>query len=193
MKNRFHITYFHGFNSASKKGQKYQVLRDVFQQEIYIPDLDYTSDLLFEETAEFLSNIDGDKIFIGTSLGGYMAMYYASITSSEAWVFNPTTKPHESLKKYLGTQKNFVTKETYEWKQKHLEKFQIASDSIKDLELNPSHIKVCVGTKDDVISPNYTIEYFEKLNISVRQYQDDHRFTKCFERAILDIKADITP
>ena len=109
------IIYFHGFNSASKKGNKYLALESVFNQEIHIPNLDYTSPTLFENTREYLNSLNGRKLVVGTSLGGYMAMHFATLGKCEAWVFNPTTNPHKSLKKYLGTQTNFVTGEVYEW------------------------------------------------------------------------------
>lgn len=182
-----HIIYFHGFNSAGKKSKKYRILKEAFCQKIHTPTLDYTSDTLFADTEEYIDSFEGDKLIIGTSMGGFMATHFARLGKCEAWVFNPAMYPDESLKVYLGEIRNYVTNETYEW---GLRNIKIFTKAIKDVtyELERSDIKVCVGTQDTVIDPSRISEYFKKENIPVIPYEDDHRFSNKFESAINHLK-----
>jgi hypothetical protein len=59
-------------------------------------------------------------VLVGSSLGGFYALYLAERCGAKAVLINPALGPHESLAPYLGPQRNPYTDESYELTAEHL-------------------------------------------------------------------------
>jgi len=108
------ILYIHGFNSGP--GEKVKSLQKAFPNEIIIcPQLIDNNASKSLEILEKVIEEQKPKHIIGTSMGGFYAMYL-SIRHSDPcyYVINPSFNPHKTLEIYIGKQKeNYITKNTY--------------------------------------------------------------------------------
>jgi len=99
------IVYCHGYGSNTKSG-KVQQLKDAgFETYCYKADMD--PDIACESLCDNIDLMLLDYlhqeiklIFVGTSLGGWMASKLADCYSASAVIINPSHNPKESLERY---------------------------------------------------------------------------------------------
>lgn len=145
------IVYIHGFNSspASFKARLLnEALRKLGREHEFVapklpPDPDRAIDVL--ETAI----APGSRpCLVGSSLGGYYAIWLAEKFGLRAALVNPSVRPYETLAAYLGTQQNLYTGERYEFTHAHV-------TALRRLEVEPitrpERYLLLVGTADEVL------------------------------------------
>jgi uncharacterized protein len=119
------IIYLHGFNSspASHKARTMNAymrargLGDFFLCPALPPS---PKDAVRVIEAE-MSRRAPQPTFVGSSLGGFYASYFAERLGVRAVLINPAITPHIGLEPFLGTQKNVYTGESYELTRADLE------------------------------------------------------------------------
>ena len=117
------ILYIHGFNSAGG-GHKSQELQKMFPDwQVLSPTFDYKDPAGVQKKLDSLVRTQRVNAVMGTSLGGFFAIYCAKKHKLPAMVINPAFRPSETLAKHLGKQKNYVTKEEYQFTATDLAKF----------------------------------------------------------------------
>ncbi|MBI9068501.1 MAG: hypothetical protein JEZ09_14495 [Salinivirgaceae bacterium] len=164
------IIYIHGYNSAGG-GDKYLKLKQMFPEiPIYSPNYD-SSD--FISITKLLNEIKlaENTLFIGTSLGGFIAMYLAHKYNKKAILLNPSTNPVVNLQKALGPNTNFVTGKSYEQTKHNLNQLNHLYTSPDNLKL-----KIYVTQDDEVINYKETLRFFEPtLKVTILE-NGGHRF-----------------
>ncbi len=124
------IIYIHGFGSSGE-GMKAKILKEAFKDENFIaPSLSYVPELAIQTLKEIITAFSkNEKVhLIGSSLGGYYAIYLAEHFNIPAVLINPSTKPILTLQKVLGNPNNFYDGASYEWNTTHLkmlEKYEV--------------------------------------------------------------------
>ena len=120
------LVYLHGFNS-SPESHKAQVLRAYLETSDYqcsylIPRLSYSPaqvacsvSVLIEQQLKL-----GPVALIGSSLGGYYAIYFAEKYGLKAALINPAVKPYTLLTDYLGENRNLYSHECYTLTEDHM-------------------------------------------------------------------------
>lgn len=107
------LIYFHGFASSSESNKanviKSYLSKKLNKTNIYIPDLNNNFQKAIKETNSFIDKCDKPILFMGSSLGGYYASYYADIYKSKAIVINPAIPPLKNFEQYLGENENYST------------------------------------------------------------------------------------
>lgn len=117
------IIYIHGFG-GSGEGVKAKIVRNHFKEEgVLTPSLSYVPYLavstlinlivLFKEKEEIH--------LIGSSLGGYYALYLGDYFNLKAVLINPSIHPYRTLAPWTGQARNFYDESTFEWNDKHVE------------------------------------------------------------------------
>jgi len=129
---------------------------------------------LVRENAEAAKFYDERIIVAGTSLGGFYALYLATVFDLPALLINPATNPAESLKSRIGTHTNYKTGEEFELTSEHIKRFAELKTKIDDTEKTYADIKVLLGTNDDVLDINTSKEYLKYSETF--EYDTDHRF-----------------
>ncbi len=119
------LLYLHGFNS-SPQSHKAQVLarflaaRGLGGQEA-CPALPPLASDAVRVIERILGAEEGRPVcFVGSSLGGFYATYFAEKRHARAVLINPAIEPHIGLRAYLGPQKNLHTGAPYELTEAHL-------------------------------------------------------------------------
>ena len=117
------ILYIHGFNSAGG-GHKSEEVQKMFPDwQVLSPTFDYKDPAGVAKRLDSLVRTQRISVVMGTSLGGFFTIYCAKKHSLPVVVINPTIRPSETLAAHLGKQKNFVTKEEYQFTSADLAKF----------------------------------------------------------------------
>lgn len=83
-----------------------------------------------EEARQFLEQLVEQTLenhtlsFVGSSLGGYYATYLAEKYSGAATLINPSVKPYETLKAYLGENKFYFDDGCWEFNESHIQQLE---------------------------------------------------------------------
>ena len=100
------IFYFHGF-ASSADSTKAKVFDDFIKKKfpnvhLHIPNIDNSIEKSFIQLETLVEENAGDKLFIGSSLGGFYASYFAEKFDSKAVLINPASNPYLGMEMYLG-------------------------------------------------------------------------------------------
>jgi len=124
------IIYIHGFGSHGI-GNKANAFRTYFKDkgEAFIaPSLSYVPNLTMQTLEELIESYDDVKL-IGSSLGGFYALYLAQKYRLKVVLINPSIYPYITLEKVLGEAPSFYDESHFEWMPSHL-------DMLKKYETN---------------------------------------------------------
>ena len=135
------LLYLHGFNS-SPQSHKAQLISQ------YMSDNHCLDQLLCpqipsvpEEARLFLEQMVEETLesytlsFAGSSLGGYYATYLAEKYSGSAVLINPSVKPYETLRAYLGENKFYFDEGCWEFDESHIQQLEVMKvDEITDAQ-----------------------------------------------------------
>ena len=100
------ILYIHGFASCGT-GKKSDSLKNYFGQDCVIaPNLPFSPKLAIKFLSNIIKNSPID-LLVGSSLGGYYAIYLAQEFNKKAVLINPSLKPHHTLLPHIGKIKRF--------------------------------------------------------------------------------------
>ncbi len=149
------IIYIHGFSSHGYGG-KAKMLRAYFsdKKESFIaPSLSYVPELAIQTLEELVTTCDDIKL-IGSSLGGYYAMYLAEKYDLKAVLINPAMHSAKTLSRMLGQAPNFYDGSLFEWKTSHLEMLKKYETEVSD----QSKIMLMVQKGDDVLDYREAVE-----------------------------------
>jgi predicted esterase YcpF (UPF0227 family) len=116
------IIYIHGFGGTGK-GVKATAFRNYFSKQkisFIAPSLSYVPDLAIATLEELISTYDEPIHFIGSSLGGFYALYLSQKYHTKAVLINPSIYPYETLSHYIGDAKNFYDDSTFAWQEQHI-------------------------------------------------------------------------
>ncbi|WGL94967.1 esterase YqiA [Arsenophonus nasoniae] len=155
------LIYIHGFNS-SPLSEKANSLKTWLQRQhpevnMLIPQLPcYPA-----EAIEFLNNLvtahAGEPIgLLGSSLGGYFAIWLSQKFNLPAVIVNPAVRPFDLFQQYLGEQVNPYTKERYILQPHHLNELQ--KIQIKALAA-PDLIWLLQQTGDEILDYRQAVTY----------------------------------
>ena len=149
------IVYLHGFNSSpqSTKAQQFAAWAASRGLGYHVPILSYDPKqaiISIEKQLKALlkySSVESVGL-VGSSLGGYYALYLAEQFGLKAVVINPAMRPYELLHEYLGDNKNIYTHEPYVLTEQHI-------DDLRKLKINkfsrPQDILCLLQTADEVL------------------------------------------
>ncbi len=120
------IVYAHGFKSSSRS-RKCSQLRDYLAQhhrdvQFHAPDLSFDPQLALAQLESLCVAVNPEELtVVGSSLGGFYALVLAEKFGCVAVLLNPSIRPFETLKQYLGRQTNLYTGEAFEFMQAHID------------------------------------------------------------------------
>jgi len=163
------IIYIHGFKSCGM-GEKSKAVKDYFNIPALTPDLPFSP----KKAINLLKSlITPQTILIGSSLGGYYAIYLAEKFSLKAVLINPSLKPYKTLKPYTGIQYRYCDNKPFAWKKKYLKE-------LKNYKTEPKRGKylLLLQSKDEILNYKKTLNKFKnRPNAKVIvEYGGNHRF-----------------
>ena len=162
------IFYFHGF-ASSADSTKAIVFNDFIKEKfpnisLHIPNIDNSIEKSFIQLEKLVGKNKGDRLFIGSSLGGFYATYFAEKLGSKAVLINPASNPYLGMEMYLGKNTNYSTNEEFFLTKKDLEILKLNNVSKVN---SPANYLVLIETGDDVIPFKYTLDFYSGCNFRI--------------------------
>lgn len=161
------IIYIHGFGSSGQGG-KSSLFREYFEEEVIAPSLSYVPNLAIdtlEQLIELLLEKDEKIGLVGSSLGGYYAIYLASKYDLKAVLINPAIYPYKTLDK-IGMARNYYDDTSFEVTNTHMQ-------SLKSLEIddikNQESFLTLLQTEDEVLDYNEALEKLPNSELVVEE------------------------
>ncbi|SHO80377.1 Putative esterase, FIGfam005057 [hydrothermal vent metagenome] len=148
------ILYIHGFASSSKSN-KVTLMRNSFDN-IKSIDLNIQPKVAITQLEEFIEdNIKDNNItLIGSSLGGFYALYLSQKYNLKAVLINPSIYPYKTLKVYKNQNiTNYSSGKISKFKKKYLT--QLKNYRVKNIDNSKILLLLQMGDK--------TIDYREAL------------------------------
>lgn len=182
------LLYLHGFNSSPKSHKAQlimQSMRERNRQDLFIcPQIP----VFPGDARQFLEKIVEETLqkyslsFIGSSLGGYYATYLAEKYAGTAVLINPSIKPYETLRAYLGENKFYFDDGCWVFNESHIR--QLEEMNVETISHAQRYL-VLLQTGDE------TLDYREaelkyKSSQCIIEPGGDHAFSG-FERHISQI------
>ncbi len=166
--------YIHGFSSHGYGG-KAKMLRAYFadkEEDLIAPSLSYVPELAMQ-TLEELISVCPDVKLIGSSLGGYYALYLSQKYGLKTVLINPAMYSYKTLGRMLGQAPNFYDGSLFEWRESHLEMLKRYETEMKD----QSKILLMVQKGDDVLDYREAVEKLPEAEMIVEE-GGDHSFVR---------------
>ena len=157
------IVYLHGFVS-SPASRKAVMLGDYLRRcvsgiDYVVPQLHHRPATAVEQAAGACRGVaPAELTLVGSSLGGFYATVLAERLGCRAALLNPAVHPHRHFGRYLGTQRNLYTGETFELTVEHVgELMALDPKSIT----RPERYWLFVETGDDVLDYREAVAFYE--------------------------------
>jgi predicted esterase YcpF (UPF0227 family) len=176
------ILYFHGFKSSSNSGKAQEfksfVENHTSQTKILIPDLDDDFKQASKQIKSLINEIDPNIYFMGSSLGGYYALYFAELYKTKSVLINPAIPPLNGFEEHLGKNENYATGN----------KFTISKNDISYIRslhhkkiLKPNNHLILLESEDEVLDYIETVRYFKGSTIDIF-YGGNHSYSSINEK-----------
>jgi predicted esterase YcpF (UPF0227 family) len=167
------IIYLHGFISApaSKKAramQAYMDARGLGAQFVCpaLPDAPQAAVAVIEST--YARHAARGPTFVGSSLGGFYATWFAEKYDQRAVLINPAIRPDLGLAASLGPQRNLYTGEAFELTQAHLAGWRaLVVDAV-----DPERYLLLLETGDEVLDWRHAARKYEGARTVIRDGGD---------------------
>jgi len=160
--------YLHGFNSAyNSSSDKVRILAE-HNNIMGITYDTFESRLMILNKLKLACSAIKDKVFIGTSLGGYYAAALAEYYGVPSILLNPSINPYEDLKANAGLPyTNYLTGEV-----KSLSNITVDSYFKQNMNLNGNAYEyvpfVAVNRDDEVIDQSNAVNTFKDFLLDIR-------------------------
>jgi len=173
------ILYIHGF-ASSGLGAKARAVREYFRDEVLAPSLPYVPDLAVDTLEQMLhhcrEHCDEPIGVMGSSLGGFYALWLAERHALPAVLINPSLRPWETLAAHTGEGTNYYDGARFEWTPRHVE-------SLRNYRIAPTRQErylLMLQTGDEVLDPRQALKTLPHARQIVEE-GGDHSF-QGFER-----------
>lgn len=181
------ILYLHGFNSSpqSAKAQGFKQWLSVIHPdiELLVPQLPPYPQQAAQLIEKLVKDNANDKLgLIGSSLGGYLAIWLSQRFHLPAVVVNPAVLPFDLLQDFLGDNENPYTHQKYRLAPHHMD--ELLALRIPTIT-SPDLIWLLQQTGDEILDYRQAVSYLGACKQTVEQ-GGNHAFVN-FERFFPEI------
>lgn len=159
--------YIHGFGSSGE-GTKAKLFRQYYKsinEPFIAPSLSYIPTLAIQTLEELIESYNGEVKLIGSSLGGYYAIYLSEKYNVKAVLISPAIFPYNSLERALGQALSFYDASHFQWIEFHLE-------NLKKYEIEvicKENFMALLQTGDEVLDYKEAADKFADANLIVEE------------------------
>jgi len=178
------VIYFHGFASSSDSTKAKLINKYISKNHrkvtVHTPDLSNNFEEAIYQIETLIKKNDGEIAFMGSSLGGYYALYFSQKLQTKAILINPAIPPLDGFDIYLGENKNYSTGKKFILTKNDI-KF-IRSISHKKFK-NHDNTLVLLESGDETLNYSKSISYFKGSNIDIVM-GGDHSYSSISDKLI---------
>lgn len=157
------IIYIHGFG-GSGEGSKAKAFREYFKDKpegFIAPSLSYIPELAIKTLEELIESYDEDVKLIGSSLGGFYAIYLSQKYSLKTVLLNPSIFPYHTLKNYMGNAPSFYDNSSFSWNENHINMLEKYIEN----DIDKSKFMLLVQKGDELLNPQEAIDKFRDATV----------------------------
>lgn len=167
------IIYLHGFLSApashkARTLQAYMQARGLGER-FHCPALPHAPEAAVQAIEDVRARYAKENpTFVGSSLGGFYATWFAETYDARAVLINPAIRPDIGLETYLGEQRNLYTGEPFELTRAHLAGWRaLVVDHVE-----PERYLLLLETGDEVLDWRAAARRYEGARTVIRDGGD---------------------
>lgn len=192
------VIYLHGFGSVGESPKTEQLREGLPGVTVIAPDLPVTP----AEVVSLIDNVvrsvrDFPVVFVGTSLGGFWANYFAQRYDAPCIIVNPAVQPSVSLAERVGKVfKNYGTGEDVVVTEEDISGFGFLEAYLRS-NTNGALINLFVAKDDDVVNAAAVLKSVEFAAAKFVFPDGGHRFeqhwstvVKWTKEVLNDLRAD---
>ena len=176
------ILYFHGFKSSNDSGKAQEFRKFIenktYKTKIIIPNLKDDFKEAHKQIESLIDKNSPNILYMGSSLGGYFALYFAQLYKSKSVLINPAIAPLSGFEIHLGKNENYATGN----------KFTISKDDISYVRslhhkkiLEPKNNLILLESGDEILNYVESSSYFRGSYIDIF-YGGNHSYTSIKEK-----------
>ncbi|MDD2356665.1 MAG: esterase [Thiovulaceae bacterium] len=161
------ILYIHGFGSSAE-GTKSKQFREYFKsigESFIAPSLSHIPALAIGTLEDIIENCDSDIKLMGSSLGGFYALYLSQKYNLKVVLINPAVNADITLHRAIGHGINYYDNSTYEWNAHHVESLK----KYKADKLNQKNIMLLLQKGDDVLDYKEALDLLPAASLDVEE------------------------
>lgn len=148
------ILYIHGFASSSNSF-KAQQLEQYFAEKgltgvVLHPTLPVSPGRAIEALDELFNDFE-IKLVIGSSLGGFYALYFHQRKNVHTILINPSLHPSKTLSNYIGPVKRHYSDSFFEWTTDHVSQLEQLEKQIDYSKLDQSRLYLYISRDDEIL------------------------------------------
>lgn len=182
------LVYLHGFASAGTSQKSDNLKREFGVDNVIAPDLPLDPKEVVATITNIIKSVKNYPIiFVGTSLGGFYANYFAQKYDCPAILVNPATIPSKTLFRAVGPVKNFKTGEISEWKVEYLDTLAKMEKEVGTIHTG-GLVNLFVSRDDEIIDPDETLANYPHTVHTTITDTGGHRYNEHFDKVIDRIK-----
>ncbi len=164
------IIYIHGF-ASSGFGSKPQKFKEYFEEEIITISLPTIPNLAIDTLEQIIEAflIKEEPVYlVGSSLGGFYALYLANKYDLKAVLINPAIDPFSTLDRYEGVDfvTNYYDNSRFEFTKNHI-------NSLKNYEVdyikNPQNFITLLQEEDEVLDYSVAALKLEETELIIEE------------------------
>lgn len=166
------IIYLHGFASAGF-GTKAQKFLEYFEEELITPTLPTIPNLAIanlEQLIEAFLNRDEKVSLIGSSLGGFYALYLANKYNLKAVLINPSIYPWITLESYRNDEeemaRSYYDNSKFEFNYSHSQ--SLLNFEVKQIK-NPKNFLTLLQMEDEILDYTQAEEKLIDTNLEIEE------------------------
>lgn len=159
--------YIHGFG-GSGQGKKASSFREHYKEcniSFIAPSLSHIPDLAITTLEELIISYDCKVNLIGSSLGGYYALYLANKYNLKAVLLNPAVNPVVTVSDILKQNPTYYEGYSFILKDEHIEML----NNYRGLPTNKNNIMTLLQTGDELLDFKEAQNYLKDTNIIVQK------------------------
>jgi predicted esterase YcpF (UPF0227 family) len=163
------ILYIHGFGGSGRGVKASLFKRAGFGCDVIAPSLSHVPELAVSTLCEIieLCRKRGETIhLVGSSLGGYYALYLSQRYNINAVLLNPSVNPIQTLSKWTGQARHYYDESTFMWNEGHvamLEQFEVTSLTY------PEKIFLLLESGDETLDYTRALEKLPQVKTVVKE------------------------
>ena len=163
------IIYLHGFGSSAQasKARAFRTYCEAHHIAYIAPSLPSIPDLAIQTLSELIEAFQAYEpvYLIGSSLGGYYALYLSDKYQLKAVLINPAIDAATTLEKAIGKAINYYDHSSFEWNQSHVEMLE----NYEIEEPDVSNLFVLLQTGDEVLDYEEAFDILQGAKIIVEE------------------------
>lgn len=161
------VIYIHGFGSSGE-GSKAKVFREYFKslgEPFIAPSLSYVPRLAIKTLEELIESYGENVSLIGSSLGGFYAIYLARKYGLKAVLINPSVYPYITLSRVVGSAQNYYDGSSFEWRDSHIEMLKSYDTKVEDQD----RFLLLVQKGDEVLDYKEAVEKLPDADLVIEE------------------------